>query len=63
MAQDSQVYDADDNSRHEPFGSSIKNSPPSIDYEEVMGSDQGVAKWMRLIVTSQLPVSPQLVKG
>ncbi|OJD39867.1 trimethyllysine dioxygenase [Diplodia corticola] len=31
------------------WGSSIKSSPPEIDYETVMHSDEGVGKWLALI--------------
>jgi hypothetical protein len=31
------------------FDSSIAENPPSVKYDEVMSSEQGVAKWMRTI--------------
>lgn len=50
------AHNTDGHSRREAFDSSIKNAPPSIEYEEVMSSDEGVAKWMRLIVPLNSPL-------
>lgn len=37
------------------WGKGIGSSPPTVRYEEVMASDEGVLKWLTKIVSTEAP--------